>query len=452
MIELAPTTAPCQYLLRDELILRTSDICHSTGVRRKHQIACNTGVEGCTSVVMDEETKEQLLRANPLKGTNQIDVRGYNERLVLQLIREHGSLTKAEATRATGLSPNASSVIFRALESEGLIIRGDPIRGRVGQPSTPLRINPDAHHYVSLRVGRRSIDIAVVNFVGEIESSRRMALPFPTPKVALEFFKSELGGVLRSAKKNRKSISGMSVAMPFELWSWTEEFGAPKEEMEAWRDFDIAAELQKIVPWKVLVENDGTAACRAEQVFGSHTGKKDWVYFFVGTFIGGGIVLNGSVFPGSRRNSGGFGPMRVPEQSGGNRLVDHASLVVLERSIAAEGGNPFAIYEEGSNWDDYEPLLSNWISNAALNLSHAIVSSLSVLDFDAAVIDGAFPSDVKKRLVSETRRQLSRADLQGVHFLDVEEGQVGRRARTISAAAAFVSANYMIDQNTLHRN
>lgn len=409
-------------------------------------------MEDCTSVVMDEETKEQLLRANPLKGTNQVDVRGYNERLVLQLIRKHGSLTKAEATRATGLSPNASSVIFRALESEGLIIRGDPIRGRIGQPSVPLKINPDAHHYLSLRIGRRSLEIAVVNFVGEIISRSRKPLPFPTPDGALEFFKAELGGVLKSAKKSRKSISGMTVAMPFELWSWTEEFGAPKEEMEAWRDFDIVSELKKIVSWEILVENDATAACRAEQVFGSHGDKQDWVYFFVGTFIGGGIVLNGSVFPGSRRNSGGFGPMRVPEQIGGNRLVDHASLVVLERSIAARGGDPFAIYAEDSDWSEYEPLLSDWISKAAINLSHAIVSSLSVLDFDAAVIDGAFPNDVKKRLVSEVRRQLSQTDLQGVHYLDVEPGQVGRRARTVSAAATFIAANYMIDRNTLFRN
>lgn len=401
---------------------------------------------------MDQENKEKLLRANPKKGSNQIAVRSYNERLVLQLVREHGALTKAEATLATGLSANASSVIFRSLEESGLLIRGEPIRGRIGQPSVPLRINPEAHHYVALKVGRRSMELAVVNFAGEIVASRRASQPFPTPKGTLDFVKSDLNQVLRSAKKSRKTISAMAVAMPYELWSWTEEFGAPKKEMEAWRDFEIANELKKIVPWDILVENDGTAACRAEQVFGSHSGKQDWIYFFVGTFIGGGVVINGSVFSGSRRNSGGFGPMRVPEQRGGNRLVDHASLVVLERSIAKNGGNPFEIYEEDNDWSNYEPLLSEWISDAAANLVHAIVSSLAVLDFDAAVIDGAFPDDVKIRLVSEVRKLLARTDLQGVHLLDVEPGQVGRRARTISAAATFISANYMIDQNIPHQS
>lgn len=401
---------------------------------------------------MNDENKEKLLRANLQKGTNQVAVRGYNERLVLQLVRKHGALTKAEATRATGLSANATSVIFRSLEGEGLLVRDEPIRGRIGQPSTPLRINPDAHHYVSLKIGRRSLELAVVNFIGKTVSSKRKALPFPTPKSTLEFFRSELNSVLRSARRSRKSISGMAVAMPFELWSWTEEFGAPKDEMEAWRDFDIESELRKIVSWDTIIENDGTAACRAEQVFGPHADKQDWLYFFVGTFIGGGIVINGSVFPGRRKNSGGFGPMRVPEQEGGNRLVDHASLVVLERGIAKAGGNPFEIYDEGRDWSEYEPLLSKWISRAAENLTHAIVSSLSVLDFEAAVVDGAFPDDIKERLVSEVRNKLMHTDLQGVHMLEVEAGNVGRKARTVSAAAAFISAHYMIDQNTLHRN
>ena len=194
---------------------------------------------------MDQEIREELLRANTKKGTNQVAVRSYNEKLFLQLVREHGTLTKAEATRATGLSANASSVIFRSLENDGLLIRDEPIRGRIGQPSTPLRINPDAHHYVCLKIGRRSLELAVVNFAGQIVSSKRTALPFPTPTATLDFFGTSLNSVLRSAKKSRKTISGMAIAMPFELWSWTREFDAPTAEMEAWREFDAIGEFRK---------------------------------------------------------------------------------------------------------------------------------------------------------------------------------------------------------------
>lgn len=157
---------------------------------------------------MEAENKESLLRANRNRGTNQVAVRSYNERLILQLVREHGALSKADATRLTGLSANAVSVIFRSMENDGLLIRGEPIRGRIGQPSTPLRVNPDANHYVALKIGRRSIEIAVVNFVGQIVAISTKAQPFPTPKSTLEFVKAKLGEVLKSAKKNSQGDLG----------------------------------------------------------------------------------------------------------------------------------------------------------------------------------------------------------------------------------------------------
>jgi len=331
-------------------------------------------------------------------------------------------------------------------------LRNEQIRGRIGQPSTPMRLNPDAHHYVAYNIGRRSLELAVVNFIGETKSFKRIQQSYPTPRSALEFLQSNLTPLLRAAKRNKKSISGMAVAMPFELWNWTEEFEAPQEEMEAWRDLDAARKFEEIVPWTVAVENDATAACRAEQVFGAHANLQDWIYFFVGTFIGGGIVLNGSVFPGRRGNAGGFGPMRVPEKEGGDRLVDHASLVVLEREIAAAGGQPLEIYDEDADWSKFEPMVSEWISRAARNLVHAIVSSLSVLDFEAVVIDGAMPDTVKARLVGEVRRQMERADLQGVFVPKIESGQIGRRACAVGGAATLISKNYLVDQNTLMRD
>src|SRR5690242_6327552 len=81
---------------------------------------------------------------NPSGGANQIRVRAYNERLVLSLVRPYGALSKADIARRSGLSAQNVSVIMRALEKEGLLSRGEPIRGRVGQPSIPMRLNPDA--------------------------------------------------------------------------------------------------------------------------------------------------------------------------------------------------------------------------------------------------------------------------------------------------------------------
>lgn len=222
----------------------------------------------------------------------------------------------------------------------------------------------------------------------------------------------------------------MAVAMPFELWSWTREFGAPKDQMDAWRDYDIAAALKDLIPWDIFVEKDGTAARRAEQVFGPHSKRHDWLSFFIGTFVGGGVVINGSVFPGRRKNVGGFGPMRVPEHDGGNRLLNHTSLVVLERSIAEAGGDPCAIHDADRDLAELEPMLSAWISGCGDPRTCDCVLAVRTR-FRSSVIGGALPEGVKERLVAEVRRKLGETELQGVYMLDVEAGSIGRRARVV---------------------
>lgn len=398
----------------------------------------------------DEDAREERLLSNLRKGSNQTAVRGYNERLLLDLIRSNGAVTKAEATRATGLSPNAISVLFRSLEAENLLLRGEPIRGRIGQPSVPMSINPQARYYLGLKIGRRSSDMIVANFAGEILSSRSCYHPYPTPRESVDFAREALRPILRSAKIRKDEISGFGLAMPYELWSWTAEFGAPQQVMNAWRDFDMLRALSGLGDWNIHVENDGTAACGAELVFGRHAGKRDFIYFFIGAFIGGGIVLNGSVFRGRTGNAGGFGPMRVPsERSAGDRLVDHASLVVLEDLITQAGGNPTLLYSDEGAWQTYSLEVDRWLKTTAKSLAHATVSSLSVIDFDSVVIDGSFPADVRERLVRTVIDEIGRLDLQGIRTPQIEAGHFGPLARALGAATLPLASDYMINQNTL---
>ena len=101
-------------------------------------------------------------------GSNQVRVRAYNERLVLSLVRQNPGCSKADIARLTGLSAQTVSVIMRSLESDELLMRGEPIRGRVGQPSVPMFINPEAVFSFGVKIGRRSADLVLMEFAGNI--------------------------------------------------------------------------------------------------------------------------------------------------------------------------------------------------------------------------------------------------------------------------------------------
>ena len=391
---------------------------------------------------MGKDTQPGMEAAQSQRGSNQITVRSHNERLILGLVRRNGELSKSEAARLTGLSNNATSVILRALEKENLLLKGEPIRGKVGQPSIPMRINPDARYYLALRIGRRAVELAVINFAGEIIGGAQQSVPYPTPGQVKDFFRDHLTKVLRAAKVRKPNVSGMSVVMPFELWSWTDEFDAPVSEMLDWKDFDIATALQPLVPCPVIIENDGTAACRAELLFGQHPDKSDWIYFYIGTFVGGGVVLHNRLFAGKRGNAGGFGPMRVPERHGRDRLVDHASLVVLERALARNGKTPPPFMGMAQDDQTVVPELNDWIERAAHGLAHAIVSSLAIIDFEGVVIDGALSDSVKIELVQAVTEKLRQIDVQGVEPPRIEPGQMGPNARLLGAAAVQIDRSF----------
>ncbi len=385
-----------------------------------------------------------------VRGSNQTAVRAYNERLVLSLVRRHGSLAKVDIAKLTGLSAQTISVIMRALETDGLLLRGEPIRGKVGQPSVPMSLNPEGAYSLGLKIGRRSADIILLDFVGNIKAQLHETYSYPSPYGILKFAKDGVGDLTADLSLDeRKRVAGIGVAAPFELWNWADEVGASPSEANAWRMFDLQSELALLVDFPVFVENDATSACGAELVFGLGTQIPDYLYFFVGSFVGGGVVLNSSLFKGRTGTAGAVGSIPVPDGKGGSRqLIEAGSIYVLERMLREASVDPRPLWYSADDWFDFGPVLETWIQKTATALAHAIVAGVSVIDFGAVVIDGGFPAWVRKRVVDATRTALGTLDLRGIIVPEVLEGQVGSNARAIGGASLPLFSRYLLDFNS----
>ncbi|MBW6421708.1 ROK family transcriptional regulator [Rhizobium sp. XQZ8] len=386
-------------------------------------------------------------------GSNQVRVRAYNERLVLSLVRLHGSMSKADITRRSGLSAQTVSVIMRSLEKDGLLLRGEPVRGRVGQPSVPMRLNPDAVYSFGIKIGRRSADLVLMDFVGRIRLQYHETYAYPVPEKIIEIIASGIARLeagLSATERDR--IAGIGIAAPFELWNWADEVGAPQDEMDAWRGVDLQAEISGRVRHAVYLQNDATSACGAELVFGVGPSYPDFVYFFIGSFVGGGIVLNSAIFSGRTGTAGAVGPLPVRGKGGETRqLLDIASIFVLENMLKERGIDPQPLWYSADDWIDFGEPLALWISETANALAQAIVAAASIIDFGAAIIDGGFPAWVRKRLVTATIEAVRRLDLQGVIIPDIIEGRVGSHARAIGGASLPIFAKYLTDQSVLFK-
>ena len=385
------------------------------------------------------------------RGSNQTRLRAYNERLVMSLVRRHGSLAKADIARRTGLSPQTVSVIMRALERDSLLVRGEPVRGRVGQPSVPMALNPDAVFSVGLKIGRRSADLVLADFVGRVRTQLRETFAYPLPECIVDFADKGLRRLTAELNaQQRKRLVGFGIATPFELWNWLEQVGAPPDEMASWRDFDFVTAMAGITDLPVAIQNDATAACGAELVLGRGKEFADFAYFFIGSFIGGGLVLNGAVYPGRNGNAGAFGPIMVPGPDGRpEQLLNHASIFAFENRLKQAGIDPSPLWLRPDAWPDYGGFLDDWIDETARNIAISIVSITAVVDIEAVLVEGGFPTDIRRRIVAAINREFGRLDRQGIREPAIVEASVGREAREIGGATLPIFDRYMVDQNVL---
>lgn len=381
------------------------------------------------------------------RGTNQSGMRNLNERLVLSLVRDHGALAKTDIARMTGLSAQTVSVIMRELEGEALLLRNEPRRGKVGQPLVPMSLNPDGALFLGLKIGRRSADLVLIDFLGRTRAMVSATYAYPTPAATLDFVSNGIAGFEREmTPQQRKRIAGLGIAMPFEIWNWADAVGAPRDVMDQWRSLDIRAAIAAELPYPVYLENDATAACGAELAFGQ-TRARNFVYLYVGAFIGGGIVLDGALYAGPSGNAGALGSMPVPGPDGRIvQLIAVASIAVLERQLKAVGREAAMLWTSPSDWGDLSPFLETWIGDSAASIAHALVACAAVIDFEAAVIDGWLPASVRSALVSGTRDRLARYDVEGLTLPAVREGTVGIHARALGGASLPLSERFLLRQ------
>ncbi len=380
-------------------------------------------------------------------GATMRGLRNHNERLVLSAIRAYGPMASAELARRTQLSAQTASVITRALEGEELLVRGDPVRGKVGKPLTPMALNPEGAFSLGLRIGRRSADLVLMDLTGGVRGHLTHAYDYPSPSSLPDFV---AGGVTDLAARlpegRRARIVGLGVGAPYQLWNWLDLVGAPPGEMAAWQGLDLAAELGARTGLPVSLGNDATLACYGEQVFGTGREKRDYAYFYVGTFVGGGMVLDGRLQTGRFGNAGAFGSIVVGEKGApGNQLIHSASLFVLE-AMLRESGRPWpGTHRDEAAWQGFDDLLDVWLDRTSSVRAAAAVSVTAVLDVPTVVIDGGFPASVRTRLAELVGARIRSADTRGIRVPEIASGTLGPLAGALGSAYLPLATSYLLD-------
>ena len=386
----------------------------------------------------------------PARGSNQGAMRAYNERLVLSLIRQFGPKPKAEIARTTKLSPQTVSVIMRALEGEGLLVKGEPVRGNVGQPSVPMGLAANGAYFLGLKVGRGGSELALSDFLGKVVRYQRAEHKVPSPSGVVGFTRETVDAFLEGLpERDRSRVSGLGIAMPFRMWDWAHgEQDATKSDLEAWREFDLVSELTATYDFPIYLCNDASAACSAELVFGTTAKPRDFLYVYVGYFVGGGLVLDNKLQLGRSGNAAALASMPVQAPSGEMcALVDLASLACLETRLGPVSDAARSIWDRSGAWAVPREALDEWLDRAARGIAQAVIAAVCVVDCETVLIDGSMPDVVRADLVARIEQEVANLVVAGVAAPSIRQGSIGYDAKVLGAASLPLSERFLVDRN-----
>ncbi|MFG2233176.1 ROK family protein [Streptomyces sp. NPDC048723] len=284
-------------------------------------------------------------------GVNLPALRGYNEALLLDLLRGAGpaGLGRAELAARTGLTPQAVSKITARLGADGLVVEAGRAASTGGKPRTLLRLVPDARHAVGVHLDRDELRAVRVDLAGRVVAESGGPLDFGAgPEAAVE---AVVRAVARVGDPTGLPLLGIGVAAPGPLDHRAGAMGRVTG-FPSWKGFPLRGVLEGRLGLPVLLDKDtnagaaaaagawlraawpdaetdadaeadpevdayayayagrgadvGPDAAAAAAAYAGG-GSRTCVYLHVGTGLGAGLWLGGGVYRGARSAAGEFG-------------------------------------------------------------------------------------------------------------------------------------------------
>ena len=229
--------------------------------------------------------------------------RDINRRIVLNLIRTHQPISRADLARHSGLQRSTVSVIAEQLIKERWITEGANGHTARGRRPTFLHLNKERVGIVGINVRPITTTLALA----DLDANFLAQDSLPTPADPKQFV-AELVPRVRKLIEARPELTceGIGVSLPGRVDLATKKLVfAPNL---GWRDFDLKTPLEKATKLPVELENAANSCALTEICFGRRAeGLRNLVVVTVSEGIGCGLILNHQLVQGSTGTAGEFG-------------------------------------------------------------------------------------------------------------------------------------------------
>ncbi|NLG25043.1 MAG: ROK family protein [Clostridiales bacterium] len=362
------------------------------------------------------------------KSIMQSDVRMMNRRLVFDLFRRRGTLTRADISAATGMSAPSAQKVTQDLLAGGIIREQGELSTALGRKPMAYRFNRDAISAFGVEFEGQRLSMGLTRIDGEVV--------YHTGKSIAPRFDDRLADamidcwqrVMRHAGGAGR-IAGIGMGIPgvVDRQARRIEF-APLIGVE--KPLDTTPVLHRIAQatgLPVLIENDVNCAAMGEwRERGGPPG--DLIYLSLGTGLGAGVILDGALRRGGRNLCGEFGYTLGAGAAG----ADRAQSGWLERRLNLDG--LVARY----NWRPGDAPPGGMAAEVAAELAPYLANILTFLDVDTVALGGVLTDALGRPFAEALSAMVNGMTVSGAQISAHRSRQPG-----IAGAAALAIEHWM---------
>lgn len=336
-------------------------------------------------------------------GTPRV-LRAMNDRAALDLLLEHGTLSRTRIGKLTGLSKPTASQLLARLESAGLVLATGTTAGRPGPSAQLYELNPRAAFAAGLDVNPHRIRAAVADITGEVVGEFELATPGRASEGVVQQVTTALDGAAKDAGITRAEVHRLVIGTPGAFDPATGRLRYASH-LPGWHSPTLLEELAAVLPMPFEYENDVNLAAVAEQRLGAARGHADFVLLWNQEGLGAALVLGGRLHRGFTGGAGEVGFLPVPgtplvrqvtkANSGGfQELAGVQSVPRIARELGIDTPEqPFVpvatrLLAHAAAHHDHDPRYAALLDRYAERLATGLASLVAVLDPELLVLSG----------------------------------------------------------------
>jgi predicted NBD/HSP70 family sugar kinase/biotin operon repressor len=372
-----------------------------------------------------------------------------NRLRVVDELRRHGKLSRADLARLMGLSPTTITALVADLRERGLVVEEAERRGSTepagrGRPPVLLRLDPSAGAALGIDFGHRHLRVAVADLSRTVLAERSTILDVDAAaEGSLDAAAAMVAQVLADAGVSHERVIGAGVGLPGPIDTRTGTVGSSVI-LPDWVGVRPAEELERRLGVSITVDNDANLGALGEVSFGAGRGLSDIMYVKVSSGIGTGLVLGGRLYHGAAGLAGELGHVHVRADGHVCRCGNRGCL----ETVAATGAVLAALrYAHGPDLGMPEVLAlvdagdlgaRRVIGDAGRAIGRALADHCNVLN-PAAIIVGGELSAAGAPLLDGIRESIDRYAQPAIaRVVTIEPGALGERAEVLGALATII--------------